>query len=186
MSTLLLPALGAKVRGARLLATGRPVTFSEHDFGAGPPRAGRRRSIRSTRSSRSIWIAKRATAMVHELKRAQSARRSSPGLALPLAAQHGAPGGEWRSHGGDPASTKCAPLGQITKANVSQLRIAWRRPAVDPSLVRDMPELLLLPRFPCHAADGRWCPVQLERRRTRRGVQSRHRGDVVGAAAVFR
>jgi hypothetical protein len=31
--TLLLPALGAKVRGARLLATGRPVTFSEHDFG---------------------------------------------------------------------------------------------------------------------------------------------------------
>ncbi len=32
-ATLLLPALGAKVRGARLLATGRPVTFSEHDFG---------------------------------------------------------------------------------------------------------------------------------------------------------
>jgi alpha-L-fucosidase len=32
-TTLLLPALGAKVRGARLLATGRPVTFSEHDFG---------------------------------------------------------------------------------------------------------------------------------------------------------
>jgi hypothetical protein len=30
---LLLPALGAKVRSARLLATGRPVTFSEHDFG---------------------------------------------------------------------------------------------------------------------------------------------------------
>jgi glucose dehydrogenase len=61
------------------------------------------------------------------------------GLAIPLAAQHGAPGGEWRSHGGDPASTKYAPLDQITKANVSQLRIAWRRPAVDPSLVRDMP-----------------------------------------------
>ena len=32
-TTLLLPALGAKVRSARLLATGRPVTFSEHDFG---------------------------------------------------------------------------------------------------------------------------------------------------------
>jgi len=32
-TTLLLPALGGKVRGARLLATGRAVTFSEHDFG---------------------------------------------------------------------------------------------------------------------------------------------------------
>jgi glucose dehydrogenase len=76
--------------------------------------------------------------MVHGLKRTVGAAIVA-GLALPLAAQHGAPGGEWRSHGGDPASTKYAPLDQITKANVSQLRIAWRRPAVDPSLVRDMP-----------------------------------------------
>src|SRR4029453_1176112 len=60
-------------------------------------------------------------------------------LVIPLIAQRGATGGEWRSHGGDPASTKYAPLDQITKANVSQLRIAWRRPAVDPSLARDMP-----------------------------------------------
>jgi quinoprotein glucose dehydrogenase len=60
-------------------------------------------------------------------------------LMASLAAQQGTTGGEWRSHGGDPASTKYAPLDQITKANVSQLRIAWRRPAVDPSLVRDMP-----------------------------------------------
>ena len=60
-------------------------------------------------------------------------------LMVSLAAQQGTTGGEWRSHGGDPASTKYAPLDQITKANVSQLRIAWRRPAVDPSLVRDMP-----------------------------------------------
>jgi alpha-L-fucosidase len=32
-TTLLLPPLGTKVRGARLLATGRSVAFSEHDFG---------------------------------------------------------------------------------------------------------------------------------------------------------
>ena len=31
--TLLIPSLGSKVRSARLLATGLPVTFSEHDFG---------------------------------------------------------------------------------------------------------------------------------------------------------
>lgn len=60
-------------------------------------------------------------------------------MAVTVAAQHGAQSGEWRSHGGDPASTKYAPLDQITKANVSHLRIAWRRPAVDPSLVRDVP-----------------------------------------------
>jgi quinoprotein glucose dehydrogenase len=50
-------------------------------------------------------------------------------------AQHGAANGEWRSHGGDPGSTKYAALDQINKDNVSRLRIAWRRPAVDPSLI---------------------------------------------------
>ena len=41
------------------------------------------------------------------------------------------PNGEWRWHGGDLGSTKYSPLDQINKDNVSQLRIAWRRPAVD-------------------------------------------------------
>jgi quinoprotein glucose dehydrogenase len=50
-------------------------------------------------------------------------------------AQQGARGGEWRSHGGDPGSLKYSALDQINKDNVSRLRIAWRRPAVDPSLV---------------------------------------------------
>ena len=31
--TLLLPPLGAKVRGARFLTTGRAAEYSEHDFG---------------------------------------------------------------------------------------------------------------------------------------------------------
>ena len=56
-------------------------------------------------------------------------------VAASPAAQQGARGGQWRSHGGDLGSTKYAPLDQINKDNVSQLRIAWRRPAVDPSLV---------------------------------------------------
>ncbi len=77
--------------------------------------------------------------MVHEMKRGVGAAIVVACMAVPLAAQDGARGGEWRSHGGDPASTKYAPLDQITKSNVSQLRIAWRRPAVDPSLIRDIP-----------------------------------------------
>ena len=32
-SALLVPPLGAKVRGARFLASGRAAEFSEHDFG---------------------------------------------------------------------------------------------------------------------------------------------------------
>ena len=55
-------------------------------------------------------------------------------------AQQGAGRGEWRSHGGDLGSTKYAPLDQITKANVSRLSIAWRRPAVDPSLTGYAPD----------------------------------------------
>ena len=50
------------------------------------------------------------------------------------AAQQGARGGDWRWHSGDSGSTKYAALDQINRTNVSTLRIAWRRPAVDPSL----------------------------------------------------
>jgi quinoprotein glucose dehydrogenase len=45
------------------------------------------------------------------------------------------PSGEWRWHGGDSGSTKYSALDQITRNNVSQLRVAWRRPAVDASLI---------------------------------------------------
>jgi quinoprotein glucose dehydrogenase len=55
-------------------------------------------------------------------------------VAASPAAQQGARGGQWRSHGGDPGSTKYAPLDQINRDNVSKLRIAWRRPAVDPGV----------------------------------------------------
>jgi quinoprotein glucose dehydrogenase len=58
-----------------------------------------------------------------------------------LTAQNGPNRGEWRSHGADAASTRYAALDQITQANVAKLRIAWRRPAVDASLLTGAPDL---------------------------------------------
>ena len=52
-----------------------------------------------------------------------------------VAAQRGTSSGEWRSYNGDSGSTKYAPLDQINSDNVAKLRIAWRRPAVDRSLL---------------------------------------------------
>ena len=49
--------------------------------------------------------------------------------------------GEWRSYSGDQGSTKYAPLDQINRTNVKNLRIAWRRPAVDPLLSGKDPKL---------------------------------------------
>ena len=56
-------------------------------------------------------------------------------------AQQGAKGGDWRYHSGDLGSTKYSALDQINKANVSQLTIAWRRPAVDVSISQQRPGL---------------------------------------------
>src|SRR2546423_1166110 len=44
----------------------------------------------------------------------------------------GAAKGEWRYYAGDNGSQKYSPLDQITRDNVSRLRVAWRRPHVDP------------------------------------------------------
>ena len=55
-------------------------------------------------------------------------------------AQQGAGQGEWTRYGGDPGSTKYAPLDQINKSNVSRLAVAWRRPAVDPSISSRAPD----------------------------------------------
>ncbi len=56
-------------------------------------------------------------------------------------AQQGARGGEWARYGADAGITKYAPLDQIDKQNVSRLRIAWQRPAVDPSITARVPDL---------------------------------------------
>ena len=42
------------------------------------------------------------------------------------AAQSGAPGGEWRTYGGDLGNTRYSALDQITAENFSDLEIAWR------------------------------------------------------------
>ena len=44
----------------------------------------------------------------------------------------GTKGGEWPHYSGDAGATKYSPLDQVNKRNVGSLRIAWRRPAVDP------------------------------------------------------
>ena len=56
-------------------------------------------------------------------------------LPMSAAAQQGATEGEWRAYGADDGATKYSALNQITRDNVDDLRIAWSRPAVDPSIV---------------------------------------------------
>jgi quinoprotein glucose dehydrogenase len=43
-----------------------------------------------------------------------------------LAGQAGAPGGEWKTYGGDLGNTRYAPLDQINKDNFGKLQVAWR------------------------------------------------------------
>ena len=52
---------------------------------------------------------------------------------------------EWRYYGGDHAFTRYAPLDQITRDNVKNLKIAWRRPAVNPLLTDAFPDLKVNP-----------------------------------------
>ncbi len=56
-------------------------------------------------------------------------------------AQQPAAHGEWSSYGADGANTKYTPLAQIDRDNVSQLRVLWRRPGVDPELTETFPDL---------------------------------------------
>jgi quinoprotein glucose dehydrogenase len=56
-------------------------------------------------------------------------------------AQQTAAPGEWRSYNADPGSTKYSSLDQINASNVKNLRVVWRRPAVDPELKEKYPKL---------------------------------------------
>ena len=49
--------------------------------------------------------------------------------------------GEWRSSGGDSTYKRYSPLAQITRDNVKNLRVVWRRPALDPALKGQFPKL---------------------------------------------
>ena len=63
-----------------------------------------------------------------ELRVAALAALIAAAIASP-AAQQGAANGEWRAYAGDPGGTKYAPLAQITKDNLGDLRVAWRWPS---------------------------------------------------------
>jgi quinoprotein glucose dehydrogenase len=63
------------------------------------------------------------------------------GGATPAYAQQGASSGQWSAYAGDLGATKYAPLDQITRDNVGALEIAWRRPAVDQSILDQAPDL---------------------------------------------
>jgi glucose dehydrogenase len=85
-------------------------------------------------------------------RRSRSAARmlGVVGLALGVASIHGADArktGEWPYYSGDNHSTKYSPLDQIDRDNVARLRVAWRRPQVDPALLASNPELRLANRY---------------------------------------
>jgi quinoprotein glucose dehydrogenase len=50
-----------------------------------------------------------------------------------------APAGDWPYFGGDRAFQRYAPLAQIDRENVAELRILWRRSAVDPDYTEAFP-----------------------------------------------
>ncbi len=60
-------------------------------------------------------------------------------LPLSARAQTGSRPDEWRSYGGDPGHTKYSPLDQITRDNVSELRVAWTWTSVDETLRAENP-----------------------------------------------
>ena len=52
-----------------------------------------------------------------------------------VAAQQGAPPGQWPTNGGDHASTKYSPLDQIDRATVERLQVVWRWASPDNEVV---------------------------------------------------
>ena len=60
-----------------------------------------------------------------------------------LRAQQGAKAGQWPNHSGDKGSTKYSPLDQITKNNVRNLRVVWRRPAAAEEFRKRRPDLIV-------------------------------------------
>ena len=85
-------------------------------------------------------------------------------IAAAIAVVHGAgPGdkGEWRYYSADNHATKYSPLDQITRDNVAQLRVAWRRPQVDPALIAANPGLRVSNRFTATPIMVDGCSIRL-------------------------
>jgi glucose dehydrogenase len=81
-----------------------------------------------------------------------------------VTAQQGARGGDWTRYGGDAGATKYASLDQINKDNISQLRVAWRRQAVDASVSTKV-RPLVFEQLPRNTPDDWRCSIQPERHR---------------------
>ena len=63
------------------------------------------------------------------------------GACTPRFGGEGADSVDWAYFGGDKAFTRYSPLDQITRDNVGDLEILWRRPAVDSALTASFPDL---------------------------------------------
>jgi quinoprotein glucose dehydrogenase len=57
-----------------------------------------------------------------------------------VASQAPQPQGEWRYYGGNKGFTRYSALDQINRGNVKNLRIAWRRPALNDKMIAAFPD----------------------------------------------
>ena len=74
---------------------------------------------------------------------------------------------EWRYFGGNKAFTRYSALDQINRDNVSSLRIAWRRPAVNAKLMAAFPDLRPTAYLRCDADRDRRRALHAGRTRAR-------------------
>ena len=81
------------------------------------------------------------------LRRLAGAAMLAAGVGIVFAADRATPTGEWRFYSADNRATKYSPVDQINKDNVSRLRVAWRRPQVDPAILAANPGLRISNRF---------------------------------------
>lgn len=66
------------------------------------------------------------------------------GCALAASGEAQVPG-SWTEFGGDKGFTRYSPLDQIDRTNVGNLEVLWRRPAVDPRILEQNPDLVVSP-----------------------------------------
>jgi len=63
-------------------------------------------------------------------------------IASAIAQQKSSSSGEWSSYGGDKGFNRYSPLDQINRDNVKELRVVWRRGALDPQISEKFPDLV--------------------------------------------
>jgi quinoprotein glucose dehydrogenase len=90
-----------------------------------------------------LFVAVGMAALVLIASNGKGARQSAPSKWPSLTEETAAMGqlGGWSYYGGDKGFDRYSPLDQINSKNVNDLRIAWTRPGVDPSLMQQFPDL---------------------------------------------